>query len=147
MSARNNRLKELLEAKYNLMKMMQDVISEQETMFKEKDWDRLNTRCTDVENMISKLKDIDFEIARLEDQMGETKIIDLAGGMEAYRVFFDNISELAQKNRSAIIKLAKNMENARNDVKKQLNEIVANCQIGGYRPYSDEQPYYIDKQS
>lgn len=142
-----DKFKGLLESKCNLFKKMQTLILEQKELLEQNDIDGLNSKCHHGEEIVAALKDIDYEIARLESETDSIEI--LKGGRENKELknLLNKAIGYAKKNEALTKELAGRLMEARQEIREKLDGTVTLSQINGYRPYSTNYPIYVDKRN
>ncbi len=139
--------KGLLESKCALLKKMETLLLERKELLDQNDIDGLNSKCHEGDKIVDALKDIDYEIARLESETDSIKIT--RGGRESKELknLLNKAIGFARKNEALTKELADRLMEARQKIREKLEGTVTLSQINGYRPYSANPPIYVDKRN
>ena len=139
--------KNLLESKCALFKKMETLLIEQKKLLERNDIEGLNGKSRETDEIVASLKDIDYEIARLESEADFAEI--MAGGHEdkKLKILLNKAIGYARKNEALTRELAKRLMQARREIKEKIEGTVNMSRISGYRPYSTNPPIYVDKRN
>lgn len=140
-------LRGLLECKCDLFNKMQKLLSEQKELLEQNNIDGFNSKCDDGDKIVSALKNIDYEIARLESIGDITEAAKSDPDNEKLRNLLDRAVEYAGESEALIRELAGRLTGARREIMEELESTVTMSRIGGYRPFSTNQPIYVDKRN
>jgi hypothetical protein len=139
--------KDLLESKCALFKKMETLLVEQKKLLERNDIDGLNSKSRESDEIVAALKDIDYEIARLESQ---ADFAEIAGDRHEDRELKNLLNKAigyARKNEALTKELAERLMQARREIKEKIEGTVTMSRITGYRPYSTNPPIYVDKRN
>ena len=139
------KMQQLLEEKHQLLTQMEQVLQSAHLSAKNDSHRNLIDCCREVENIISRLKDTDYEIARLEARCDLKQICDPEG--EKVTVMIDSIIELADTVRTLVTKLTIKGSKIRNRLRKELGNVISSSQVAGYAPPIEQQAVYFDRHS
>lgn len=141
------KFKGLLESKCTLFKKMETLLLEQKELLEQNDIDGLNSKCREGDKIVAALKDIDYEIARLESEADSAEIA--RGGHEdkELKILLNKAIGYARKNEALTRELAGRLMEARREIREKIEDTVTMSQISGYRPYSTNPPIYVDKRN
>lgn len=139
--------KDLLESKCALFKKMETLLVKQKKLFLQNDIDALNSKSRESDEVVAALKNIDYEIARLESDADFAKI--MAGGHEdrESKILLNKAIGYARKNEALTRELAEHLLQARGEIREKIEGTVTMSRISGYRPYSTNPPIYVDKRN
>lgn len=147
MKNREDKLKGLLESKCDLFNEMQKLLSEQKELLEQKNIDGFNSKCDDGDKIVSALKNIDYEIARLESISDVTAAAKGDHSNEKLRNLLNRAVGYAQQNEALARELAGRLTDSRREIMDELEGTVTMSRIGGYRTFSENHPIYVDKRN
>jgi hypothetical protein len=142
-----DKLKGLLESRCDLYSKMQKLLSEQKELLEQKNIDGFNGKCDDGDKIVSALKNIDYEIARLESIGDITEAAKGDHENKKLRNLLNRAVEYARKNEVLAKELAGHLTEARQEIREKLEGTITMSRIGGYRPFSANHPIYVDKRN
>lgn len=137
----------LLESKCDLFKKMQTLFLEQKELLEKNDIAGFNSRCDEGDKIVAALKDIDYEIARLESTAGLTETAKENHDAGRLKNLLDKATGYARKNETVARELAARLTGAHQEIREKLEGTVLMSQVGGYRPFSANSPIYVDKRN
>ncbi len=142
-----DKLKGLLESKCELFNKMQKLLSEQKELLEQNDIAGFNGKCDDGDKIVTTLKNIDYEIARLESIGDIMEAAKSDPDNEKLRNLLNRAVEYAGENEMLIRELAGRLTGARREIMEELESTVTMSRIGGYKPFSANHPIYVDKRN
>ena len=136
----------LLESKRQLFEEIEKNRQEQLELLKDSSYERFYAGTAAVDHIIEKIKNIDYDIARLEsDEFSLAGLVD-SGDIEVKKLVY-SIIKLAKKNNDLTGELINSLRKSHTELKAELDSTVEMSQIGGYKPSDRPSPAYFDKTS
>ncbi len=147
MKSPEDKLKGLLESRCDLFNKMQKLLSEQKELLEQNNIAGFNSKCDDGDKIVTTLKNIDYEIARLESIGDITEAAKGDPDNEKLRNLLNRAVEYARENEALTRELAGRLTGARREIMEELEGTVTMSRIGGYRPFSTNHAIYVDKRN
>lgn len=136
----------LLESKRNLFENMENILLEQKKLLEKKEIEEFRERCATVDNIIEKIKNIDYDIAR-----HETDDISLSGmlnsGDSEIKKILGGLTRISKRNFDLVDELTERLKMSSQQLREELGETVEMSKIGGYKSATQPSPVYFDKTS
>jgi chromosome segregation ATPase len=140
------KLVRLLEAKRSLFEEMNKILLEQKNLLVEKEIEEFRERCETIDDIIEKIKNIDYDIARLEtDDMSLSGMLN-SGDSEIKKIL-GSVTRISKRNFDLIDELTERLKTSCRDLKGELGDTVEMSKIGGYKAATQPSPVYFDKTS
>jgi len=135
---------ELLESKRRLFEDMEKILTEQKNLLKEKELHGFRDKSEIVDDIIEKIKNVDYDIACLEsDDENLSRMID-AGDDEVKKILND-IIKILRRNHSLMDELTGDLKKCYQELKRELGDTVEMGRISGYKTATQPAPVYFDK--
>lgn len=147
MSGYIDQLKIHLQKKRSRLEDMEKIFHIQDQRLDENDHVVFGRLCDRVDGIILELKNIDYEIARLESSSEVESVIYDSLHDNELACLFAEIGEKARRNDDLLRRLADKLIISKGEIKKELDNTVAGRQLKGYRPFERENPIYYDKRN
>ncbi|UCC79415.1 MAG: hypothetical protein JSW64_14275 [Candidatus Zixiibacteriota bacterium] len=136
----------LLKAKKSLFEDMEKILLEQKNLLGKKEIEGFRGKCEIVDEIIEKIKNIDYDIACLE-----TDDVSLSGmlnsGDKEIKKILGSITGISKRNFELMDELTERLKMSYRDLKGELGETVEMSKIGGYKTATQPSPVYFDKTS
>ena len=141
-------LKKLLEAKCNLFENMEETLAEQKELLENGNFDSFQDKSGHVDKVIEKVKNIDYDIARMELISDEFSNF-MTGNDNAPEIkkILINAFQSAKNSQDLLIELVKTLSESHKAIKNELGDTVAMRRISGYKPAVAPSPVYLDETS
>ena len=134
----------LLESKRQLFEKMQIILNEQKQLLIEKELDKFFKKSEMVDNIIGKIKNIDYDIARRESE-DENPLKMVYSDDTEVKILLEDIMTISKRNRSLIDQLTEDLKKSYRELKEELGDTVAMSRIEGYKTATKPSPVYFDK--
>jgi hypothetical protein len=145
-SSPQKNLLSLLESKRGLFKDMEKVLNAQKKLLAENEFDRFCDKSDDVDGIIEKIKNVDYDIAYLESGDESLSRMINTGNVEVKKLLND-IIKISKRNHDLVDELTEKLNKSYQHLKKELGDTVDRCRIGGYKTAAQPSPVYFDKTS
>jgi len=137
----SQKLENLLAEKLDLIRRMEAILNEEIAQLSEKTLDDLSLRINLNDEAITAIKNIDYEISRIEAGEGSE-----ASQMSAKaKLLIADIIDITRRNESKIVELIEKLNEMKGKAKEGLVNTVKGGQISGYKPSKDSRAYFVDK--
>ncbi|UCE67823.1 MAG: hypothetical protein JSU85_07400 [Candidatus Zixiibacteriota bacterium] len=135
-----------LESKRRLFQDMEKTLIEQENLLKKKEFDGFRDKSEMIDSIIEKIKNIDYDIARLESDDTSLSRMAISGDDEIKKIL-DGIIKISKRNYGLMDELAEILNKSYQDLKEKLGDTVEMSKISGYKTSTQPSPVYFDKTS
>lgn len=125
---------------------MEKILIEQENLLKNRELDGFRDKSENIDSIIEKIKNTDYDIARLESDYTSLSGMLNSGDDEIKRIL-DGIIKISKRNYGLMDKLAENLKKSYQDLKEELGDTVEMGKISGYKTATQPSPVYFDKTS
>jgi flagellar biosynthesis/type III secretory pathway chaperone len=135
------KLENLLKEKLSLLQKMDSFLSDEIAHISEEATDDISKRIERNDEVISTIKNIDYEIARIEASEG-TDAPQISVGA---RLLNEEINKVTQRSESKVVELVEKLGEMRNKAKTGLKKSVQAGPSAGYKPGKDGRAFLADK--
>lgn len=137
----STKLEKLLREKLELLHRMESALSEQIAQLSENNLDDLSSRIDQNDEVMAAIKNIDYEIARIEASEGKDAagISAIAGSLVA------GIAELSSGNESKLVELIEKLSELKKKASAVPENNVKGRKIAGYKSSRDGRAINIGK--
>ncbi len=141
-------LKKLLEDKCNLFGSMEEILTEQKELLENGNFNSFQNKSGQVDKVIEKVKNIDYDIARLESSYDDfSNYVTGNDNAPEIKKILINAFHSVKNSHDLLIELVKTLSESRNAIKDELGDTVAMSSISGYKPAVAPSPVYLDETS
>jgi hypothetical protein len=141
------RLAKLLDSKLRLFEKMEIFLIEQKHLLEERNFDAFRERSDNVDIIIGRIKDIDYDLARCEsndDEIAELINSNKDGEIQAR---LREAVKIAERNHDLMDEVSARLKSLKGELKGAPGKNIEAAGLGGYKPVNHPSPAWFDKTS